>query len=278
MTPDERAELLAGYVLGALSRPERDAVERLVRSDASAAADLAALHRVVDLVALDVPLQRADPALRARVLEAARSASRPRRIRVAPWRLAAVAAALVAVVFGGMWGMRFQDQLTDIQQQNAALSAVVQAEAKRLDALGAKGEEAEATALQLELAASQEEQQLLVAVTLDPEVWSGVFAETEASHGATGRFLWSAALGAGVVVAQGLPALPLDAVYQIWVDDGLQLRPAGIFVPNERGDATVLAETDTPIQPLRISVAVSPVEGIATMGQPVVLSGVVERD
>jgi len=218
--------------------------------------------------------------LRTRVIEAARNATSRRRLRwpVSPWRAVAGAAAAVVIGAGVLWGVQLQHQLTDIQSQNAALSAVVQAEAKRLDALGTKGEEADASALQLQIDSSQEQQQLLVAVTIDPEVWSGIFSETEASHGAGGRYLWSSALGAGVVVVQGLPALPLDAVYQVWVDDGMQLLPAGVFVPNSRGDATVLAQPLAPIQPLRISIAVSPVEGAATMTQPVVLSGVVDRE
>ena len=72
MTPEEREELLASYALGTLNGPDAAEVEALVRSDASVAEQLVSYHDFVDLIALSVPLKRADPSLRRRVLQAAR--------------------------------------------------------------------------------------------------------------------------------------------------------------------------------------------------------------
>ena len=89
MTSEERDAQLAAYALGSLSGPEANAVEELARSDPAAARQLAEYQEVADLIALDAPLQRADPALRARVLRAARQADRPGRrvpgLRARPW-------------------------------------------------------------------------------------------------------------------------------------------------------------------------------------------------
>ena len=72
MTPEERETLLAGYALGSLSTPDAVDAARLVHADPSAEAELRAYHEIADLIALSVPLRRADPALRDRVLAAAR--------------------------------------------------------------------------------------------------------------------------------------------------------------------------------------------------------------
>ena len=80
MTPEEREELLAGHALGTLSAPDAADAERLIRSDGHAAEQFRTFREIADLIALSVPLRRADPALRARVIAAARKSRswRPR--------------------------------------------------------------------------------------------------------------------------------------------------------------------------------------------------------
>src|SRR3990172_763096 len=130
MTPEDRGARPAGYALGSLSAPDARDAERLARSDGHAAAELAAYREIADLIALSVPLREADPALRQRVLSAARRGQawsrRPLR-RYLP--IAGVAAALAIVT---LWAASLQSSLVQLRHQTAALSAVVEADAKRL--------------------------------------------------------------------------------------------------------------------------------------------------
>lgn len=308
VTPEERDDLLSGYVLGLLGRDETAAIEQLITRDAAAARELAALRAVTDLIALDVPLRRADPSLRQRVLTAARAdraaraslESEPRRLRglLRDWlhlplsgsasTFTTIAAASIAVV-AMWWAVDLQGDLDHLRKDTAALSAVVQADAKRLEQLVTADEAAGAaqevavpsddstTALTLALDQSSRERELMAAVTLDERAWAGNLEPTDAGHGATARYLWSTSVNAGVLIAQGLPDLPLGSVYQVWLDDGVTVIPGDTFAPNPRGDATVLVLPDGQVQPLFISVAVSPVGGSTTIVQPVVLFGRVDR-
>ncbi len=101
---------------------------------------------------------------------------------------------------------------------------------------------------------------------------------TSAGHGASARFLWSAETRAGVLVARNLPDLPLDSVYQVWVDDGTALFPAGSFLPDENGAAQKVVRPASNIKtPIRVSVSVVPAGGATTIGPLVVLSGAINR-
>lgn len=55
MTPEEREVLLAAYALGTLSEPDMRDAERMVRLDATAAAEWRAYREIADLIALGAP-------------------------------------------------------------------------------------------------------------------------------------------------------------------------------------------------------------------------------
>lgn len=296
MTPEERDDLLSSYVLGLLGRDETATVEDLVARDRGAAQDLGALHEAWALVALDAPVRRPDPALRDRVLRAARAGrsggrSGARRGRIGRIHLPAGPAALVAAaacaaaLFATWWAVDLQGDLRRLTDDTAALSAVVQADAKRLEELASSQASVAANpppdaaavneALTLALDDGDRQRSVMAAVTLDDEAWDGTLEATDAGHGATARYLWSTTVGAGVLITRGLPDLPLGTVYEVWLDDGVSVISGGIFTPNSRGDATVLVEPDGQMRPLWISVGVSPASGAETVTQPVVLAGLV---
>lgn len=133
MTPEEREELLAGHALGTLSAPDAADAERLVCADGHAAAQFHAFREIANLIALSVPLRRADPALRARVLAAARR-SRSWRPRVSA-RHSPVYALVAALAIVTIWAATLQSSLTQLHDETASLSAVVQSDANRLDRL-----------------------------------------------------------------------------------------------------------------------------------------------
>ena len=277
MRPEEREDLLAAYALGSLGGTEAAVVEDLVRADPSAALQLAAYHEIVDLIALDVPLRRADPALRRRVLRAARRMDRPgrRRIPIVQTLVAAALIAALAVAVG--WGAQLQRELEDLQGETAALQAVVSADAQRLDALDREQVAGGDEALRAELQQVLGTQQRIFAILADPDVQTSNLASAEGGHGASGRYLWSREFRAGVIIAQQLPPLPLGTVYQVWLDDGLRVISAGTFLPSTAGDAQMLIELDFPFEPLSVVVAPAPIGGADSLEPPIVLAGFVQR-
>jgi len=255
VTPEEREELLAGYALGSLSAPDALDADRLVRTDLGAEAELRAYREIADLIALSVPLRQADPALKQRVLSAAR---RGQVWRPARWRrylpVAGMAAALMIVA---VWAGSLQSSVIELKRQTQQLSAVVEADAKRLDRLGdpiAPGVQ-QANTLGVQLQTTASDQQVLVAVQTDPAAVLGVFETTAASHGATGQYVWSGKEDAGLLTVRDLPQLPLGGTYRVWLEDGLsRLMAARSFAPDRNGKAEVVLQSEGRMKPVRIYV------------------------
>lgn len=252
-----------------------------MRHDSAAASELARYHDVVDLVALSAPLRRADPSLRNRVLDVARAGREERVVWFQRWSRWQVASAVAAVVAGFAivgWGMSVQQQLSAQSKQNASLAAVVEASAKRIQQLTQNGANATTSEdLKTQLQTALADQELVTAINADQQSKMSVLEPTAAGHGAIARYLWSGEAGAGVLLARGLPDLPLDSVYQIWFDDGKKTFSVGTFTPDERSAVQKVVRLPSGAgAPKRVSVSVAPAGGSTSVGRLVVLSGAVE--
>jgi hypothetical protein len=267
------------YALGTLRGPEAAAVEALVRTDRTAGSELAAYHELVDFVALSAPLRRADPSLRDRVLEAARATVHTRvRERFAAWQVLQTIAASAAVVLVVVWGVGVHRQLGEQARANAALAAVVEASAKHIEQLTQAGISVQASeSLRTELQTAVADQELMIAIGADPAAQKSSLAATSAGHGAVARFLWSPETNAGLLTARELPDLPLDSVYQLWLDDGKRAYSGGIFGPDERGAVQKVVRLPVGAgTPQRVYVTVAPIGGALNSGPLVVLTGAME--
>jgi hypothetical protein len=279
MTPDEREELLAAYALGTLSAPDAADVESLVSTNAAAAADLARYHELVDLIALSVPMRRADPRLRERVLDAARRESLARRVRRPRLsRLLPVAALAAVLALTFVWGMSLRATVSDLRSESAALTALVEANAKRLDTLDGSQNVQESRALGVQLATALQDQQVIAAVQTDPNVRSTDFEPTASGHGAGGRYLWSESADAAVIVAHDLPQIPFGNVYRVWIEDSLsRLTPVMTFVPDGIGNAQVILRSPVIAEATRIFIVATSNDDSDTVEGPVVLQATVRR-
>ncbi|MYB40919.1 MAG: hypothetical protein F4X76_01770 [Chloroflexi bacterium] len=273
MTSEERDGLLAAYALGSLSGPEANAVEELARSDPAAASQLAEYQEVADLIALDTPLQRADPALRARVLRAARQTERSRRRRVPIPQLLAIAALLAAVAVAVGWGVQLQGELDTLREESAALQVAVASDSRRIDVLDRELVSGTEQELRNALAQVKNTHQRSVAILADPDVSTAQLVSAQAGHGAGGRCVWSIAENAGVLIAQALPPLPLGTLYEVWLDDGVNVVSAGTFLPEAEGDAQLLIEVGVPFAPRFVIVAPTQPGEADGPQPPIVLSG-----
>jgi len=270
VTPEEREALLAGYALGTLSEPDARDAERLIRADDEAAAEYRAYSEIADLIALSVPLRRAEPRLRERVIEAARRGGRTWR-SPARWRrygpAIGLAAALAAVT---VWAVSLQASLNTLHEDTKALAAIVEADAKRLDSIDRSAAgvlQAESAGVQLETALR--DQQALIAVQGDPAAVRVPLDPTSAAHGASGEYVWSEANDAAVVLLQLLPPLPVGSTYLVVLEDALgQLSTANSFLPDMGGSAQFVLGPDGSSAPRRLYVIAS---AGGTMQGPIVL-------
>lgn len=276
MTPEEREELLAAYALGTLPAADAAAVEDLVRSDPAAAVDLESYHELVDLLALSVPLRSADPGLRARVIWAARRESRRRRSLPSKHKLAFWALGAAAFVGALAWGVRLERDMARLEQQNTVLTSIVEGGAKQLARLVvAAGADFTGEGLRQQIEETVEAQQILLAVTTDPQARNSPLLPTPSGREARGRYVWSKSSSAGLVVAQDLPPLPFGNVYQAWLLRGTTSTSAGTFMPDEDGSAEMVLRPTSDIDPTEIMIAMAPTGGSAEVGRPVVLVGLI---
>ena len=220
MTPDELAELAAGYAVGGLDGEERARFEALLRAgDPAARAALREYEAV--LVAVADGSREAPPAgARARLLERIDREGRgaqlvdlqAERRRRGPWRAVVgglLAAGLAAVVVGLALSSTYERRLDDLQRETATLRD--------------------------ELA----RQQAVLAIVRDPSTQSVALAGLAPSPGARGRMLWHERAG-GLFVAEGLPPAPEGKAYQLWAIAG-SAPPvsAGVFLVTTDGKGSV---------------------------------------
>lgn len=272
MTPEEREALLAGYALGSLSEPDARDAQYLIRTDERAAREYEAYVDLAEMIALSVPLRHADPMLRTRVIEAARRTPSPWRVRP-HWRRFLPAAGLAAALgLVTMWAVSLQGTIGDLREEQAALAAVVEASAKRLDTLDqttVNAQQAQTLGLRLETAIR--DQQVLLAVQAADDARIVTLGSTAAAHGGHGQYVYSPEQSAGVLLVYGLPPLPVGATYKVWLeDDSSELVLANTFLPTASGDATVVLAFDRDQKPMRLFVVASSPGG---SDGPVVLTG-----
>ena len=275
MTPEEREALLASYALGTLSAPDIEDVERLLRSDPAAEVEVEHYREISELIALSAPLRRPPSALRERVITAARrgSAASRRRWRIPVGRIlpaASLAAVLAIVTF---WAVNLQQELRELRQEAALLTAVVESDAKRLDQLTAADATQGDRSVRLET--RLHDQQLATAVLTDPEAIQLELSPTSAAHGATGSFAWSASADAAVANLLGLSPLPFGSEYRVLLSDrfGNYVASASTVV-DEFGNALVAFSTPPGSRPAAVAVIATDLGADTRLPEgPIVLEG-----
>jgi anti-sigma-K factor RskA len=207
------------------------------------------------------------PALRARVLAAARQDALLGRRAAAlqRWRLTGAAAATVALALGGLLaresrqGATLAGELAALGQQNRELAAQLAAQGRTLAGL----REALAT------------QAHVVRVLAGPRTLSAALAPTPQGGAASGRVMVDPASGETAVVVAGLGPAPAGRVYALWAIRGERPpEPAGLFAGSAEGPVT--ARTDTVVRPAEVTafaVSIEPAGGSPSPTGPVVLAG-----
>jgi anti-sigma-K factor RskA len=231
---DEIHDLTAGYALDALDAPEREAYEAHLAGCARCREELASFSEVAGALAVAAGGPAPDPALRERVLRAAREDGAQvvplatRRRSPAVPVLSAVAAVAAVVALGlGIWGASVSGDLDDTR-----------------------------SALERERQAA--------AVLADPD------ARTVALASGDGRIVVDPD-GDAVLVVRGLEPAPSGRTYQAWVIEGGEPASAALFPGSD--DASVVPLEEQVPDGAVVAVTVERAGGAeAPTGEPVVAS------
>lgn len=258
MTPEERQELCALYVLGALEPEEMaDLDARLQAGDPDIIHDIGMFRETVDLLPYGLSAVSPNPEVRNRLMERVRETVQEREPPSAvpasqgllawlrtPWVwLPAAAVAILVLSFGWL--------ATDYQQQITRLAA----EVKHLRGIATEHER-------------------LVSMLSLPNVQIVMLSGTEHATRASARLLWDKEQKAWTVITHDLAPPPPGKAYQLWfLTDGRPM-PSHTFQTDIRG--TGIIQTKLPSVPDRIAgaaVSLEPEGGVAQPTGNIVLVG-----
>ncbi len=261
MTHQDVADLAPEYVLGSLDDVSRTRVVAHLAACPQCRAEVAAVSQVFDALGRSVDPAEPPAALRSRIVESARVSAQPERSvarrGVGAW--IPLAAAIIAAV--ALW--QWQNARQEVSELRARV-AELQIDAQQLVAARASVAQLEA-----QVRAMTHQAQVLRA--------SDMLAYTLAAHdparGAHARAYVSHKDGM-VFTADGLPPLPADKVYQLWIIVDAKPVSVGVFTPDASGN--VYAVMDTPpisVMPTRVAVTLEPAGGRPQPSGAVYLDG-----
>lgn len=228
-THEELKANAAGYVLGSLDPDERRAFESHLAGCAECAQEVASLRPVVGALATAVPQVTPRAELRERILRAAgnsaegKSRRRASQARVGGWL--PLAAAIIIAVGAGIYAVRLQRQMSELQ---------------------ARFDQAQAT----------------TAVLAAPDLARIDLQGQPAAPDARARALWSRSRGL-VFTAANLPPAPAGKAYQVWVVTAQAPISAGLLTPDPSGVGTQFYMTPADIAPpVAVAVTLEPAGGV----------------
>jgi anti-sigma-K factor RskA len=279
MECEEARDQIEAYALGAVERKEARRLESHLKSCPECRSRAQEAAETVGLLGLSVPIRRADPSLRSRLL--ARIGVRTESEKVArpllpAWGMRALAfasPALAVVVLGLLaWTVLLQGQMNDLRDDSDHLAAS-QAESER-GVAQVRQELAAAVGAQQSTLSLVEEQRRLATAVLDPEAWEVELTASPERGSMQARYVWSPQYETGVLLASNLPVLPLDLTYQLWLVEGDQMTPVGTFRPLSDGTARlVIDDPELANQAEKLVITVEPPGGSETKSGFSVLEG-----
>lgn len=253
------------HVLGVLTRQESEEVE-LHLLECSACRDaVRASWELVQMLRLDAPQVDPRPILRARILQEA-VGSAESAPSLAPGEVVHRAADV------GRTGPRLTVQPQRASRWNVSWAAAL---AAALPLVAAAWLALQVASLQQRVGQSEEalrhtaQEARTVAELLGRGIQAGAEMArvdgTEMAPSASGMFYYGRASSEGVLVVSGLPHLPRDQVYQLWLVSGTERMNGGTFVLEDGGKGLLLVKAPMPISSVdSIAVTMEPMGGSPT--------------
>ena len=245
MNCNEAQELLEAYALGALDPIDSRRVATHIAECSECSRMARAYQQAVDHLALDVPLYRASPRLKDRVLGGI-GVYRPRTFagRLINNRIFAAAAAfvLLAVAVGGLaWSVILSREVSRLKDDNVALAELTQLDSsQRAALLQLRGELSNAKNEQQRMNTTLDEQSRLLVVALDPQLVPAELAGTSVAPNSACNYVWSRTQAIGALTCKDVPSTTTNLTYALWAQRGDKTIPLGTFTPRLDGTASVL--------------------------------------
>jgi anti-sigma-K factor RskA len=256
---DEYEALLVAYALGEAGPETVRQVEQLLATNPEYRATLESYQAVAQALPLAAPSAEPTPDMRERLLERLNAEvegrplpQRPQtqqspRPRLPFWQRLALA--LNAMLIVGLVGWN-----VNLQQQHQAEIARLQQQQQE------------------DTARFQGTWNTMVNAMSAPGVQQYVLASE--SPGATGAFLFAPNQQLGCLVVRGLPQLPQNQVYQVWLEEGDTISSPGTFRVNPEGNGWLVVNNAAPINDFStVRVTVEPTGGSDSPTSPRVIGG-----
>ena len=249
---EQFAEDLSLYALGALQGPERESIEKHLKECSACREELSRLRGDLALMAFSTsgprPPARSRSRLKAAVAKEPRRSQLPQRTRATWWTTLGWAAAVAALMFGVF-----------LRQQNSELRRRVS---------------------ELEVSSSRQNQQLLKAKQLlttltSPDAVHFTLVAGKTPPQPQGKAIYVPGSGTLVFLANNLPAIPPQKVYELWLipPSGAPV-PAGLFKPDVHGAAAVIRPPlPTGLEAKTFAITIEPEAGSSAPTSPIIMIG-----
>jgi anti-sigma-K factor RskA len=238
-------EDLEAYALGALDAERASQVLQHTSECRDCAAVVRAYKVAVDSLALTVPLYRASPRIKQRIMGGIGvlrlpSLSTLRR----QWWAVGAAAVLLAIAIGGMsWAVVVSNQVSSLKKDNARLAELSELDAEQRQALlNLEDQLNSARNEQRRMSTTLDEQATLLIVALDPDLVPTELRGTSLAPGSTCSYVWSTKQAVGALTCKGLPQTSFSLSYELWAIKGDKSVALGSFLPRYDGTASMLVK------------------------------------
>jgi anti-sigma-K factor RskA len=264
-------ELVASYVLDAVSASERRDIEAHLDVCPECTGEVASLRATVGELAYTAPRLRAPEGLKARVLSGLDDhvpAAGPVPVTRAAARRStqpfwlATAAVFGAVLVGG-YAMTLRAHIGFLDQELREARAQTQVAQRQLADV-----QTQMTRASVEL----QRVSLTTTILAAPDVVRVDMKSEPKVAGAVARAFWSRSRGT-LFTSHSLPTLPSSQVYQLWIVTKSGPLSAGLLSPDAQGRALVVADPATTDAPTAFAVTVEPAGGVAAPTTTPVLVG-----
>jgi hypothetical protein len=243
----EVREELEAYALGALDRTQRLRVETHLRHCEACYGEYRALRITADHLALAVPLYKASPRLKERIMFGIGSFHGS---RVGPaflysrWTAAAAAAVLLVFAIGGLaWAITLSSEVGRLRQDNERLALLTDLDAEQRAALlRLQSDLNSARVEQREMVNTIEEQATMLVIAFDPDLIPTELQGTSLAPQAGCSYVWSTKQSVGALTCKSLPNTSFNVSYELWATKGDKTIAVGTFLPRNDGSAQLLVK------------------------------------
>jgi hypothetical protein len=239
-------ENLEAFALRALDADESRLVEAHIVDCAECAEIVRAYRMAIEHLSLAVPLVKAPPRVKTRILGgigALRPLPMP-RVLTTRWAMSTAAAVLIAVAVGGIaWAIMLSSQVDRLREDNQILAELSQLDAEqRADLLRLRGDFNSARTEQRRMLTTLDEYSTLLVIALDPDLIPSDLLGTGAAPSARCSYVWSKKQSAGALTCKDLPSTGIGLNYELWAIKGEKTLPVGSFLPRGDGTAALLVK------------------------------------